>query len=161
MGSEKSPATVEYWEERYNQKSTSWFIEQAHPILVRQIRALTGGDGQSKRIFVPLCGKTRDIPYLLSLGHQVFGIEGVLQPILELAAENSLKLKYNPEESIYHTEDGRLEIYHGDMLKCPIEKYGPFDCVWDRASFVAFPYSSRQAYVDVMKKGLLNSNKSK
>ena len=160
MGSEKSTTSVEYWKGRYNQKSTAWHIDEIHPILVRQISSLTGEDGQSKRVFVPLCGKTRDIAYLLSLGHQVFAIEGVLQPILDLAAENSLSLKHNPTESIYHTEDGRLKIYHGDLLKCPIERYGPFDCVWDRAAFIAFEYSGREAYVDVMKRSLLKPDKS-
>jgi len=113
-----------------------------------------------KKFFLPLCGKTKDIPYLLSLGHQVFGIEGALQPILELQSENSLKLYFDQEKSLYYTADHQLEIYSGDVFACPVEEYGPFDCIWDRGSFVALDYSTREAYTDLMSRSVRNRDGS-
>lgn len=46
------------------------------------------------------------------------------------------------------------------MFKCPIEHWGPYDCIWDRGSFVAIDYPLREAYVDVMQRALaINTGK--
>jgi UDP-2,3-diacylglucosamine pyrophosphatase LpxH len=95
-----------------------------------------------------------DIPYLLQLGFRVFGVEGVRQAIEELGTENSLEFQYEEGESIYRTEDRRLVIYHGDILTCPIEKWGPFDAVWDRGAFGTVTYEIRQQYIDIVRRGL-------
>jgi thiopurine S-methyltransferase len=95
-----------------------------------------------------------DIPYLYQQGHQVFGVEAVAKAIEDLSNENSLGLKFNPETSTYATEDGRIRIYNGDIFTCPFEKFGPFDCVWDRGSFIALEYPFRTAYKEMIQRSL-------
>jgi thiopurine S-methyltransferase len=151
------PEHVNYWAIRWQEKRTGWHMEKVNPTLVENIELLTsvpGNPSPSKKILVPLCGKTHDLLYLLGLGHQVFGIEGVHECDLGLGERDGFKFNYNSEESIYHTEDGRLQIYCGDLLEIPIEKWGPFDAVWDRGSLVAVEYSHRQAYKEIMKRSL-------
>ncbi|CAG7817082.1 unnamed protein product, partial [Allacma fusca] len=159
MGSIAELSKVSYWEKRYSEKQTQWYLSEAHDSLVKYM-PLLASENSVKKFFLPLCGKSKDIPYLLSLGHRVFGIEGALQPILELEKENSLKLNFDKERSIYFTDDHQLEIYFGDIFACPIEQYGPFDCIWDRASFVALDYSTRPAYVEVMRRSVLRGDGS-
>jgi thiopurine S-methyltransferase len=131
-------------------------LEKVNPVLTDHIDRLVSGS--NKKILVPLCGETHDLFYLLGQGHSVFGIEGVRQCILNLDARDGFDLTFNPTESLYHTKDFRLQIYCGDLLSCPIEKWGPFDAVWDRGSLIALEYPLRVGYMEIMKKSLQNSN---
>jgi thiopurine S-methyltransferase len=107
-----------------------------------------------KTWFVPLCGKTLDIAYLLSQGFRVFGLDAVKMAIESLEQEQKLGLTFDPESSMFTGVNGRLRIWVGDLFKCPIENYGPFDYVWDRGAFIALEYPNRQNYVDVMQRAL-------
>lgn len=147
------------WENRYKIGTTVWQYLSTHPKLVQHLNSLTNGVSNLK-IFVPLCGKTKDIPYLLSLGHTVFGIEFVLQAIQELQIENDIKMELDPVTSVYSTSDGKLKIFHGDFFKCPIENFGPFDAIWDRGSFGSFDFSLREDYLQVIKRSVYDSNGS-
>lgn len=148
---------VQYWKTRWEENKIGWHIDDVNPNLINFLGRLTNSS-TTKKIFVPLCGKTRDIAYLLSHGFEVFGIEGVRQAIEELDKENSFNLKFNEKELLYHTQDNRLQIYAGDLFKCPIEKWGPFDFIWDRGSFIAMEYPFRPAYKEMMQRSLRNSN---
>lgn len=147
------------WENRYKIGATNWQYSSVHPKLEQHLNALTNGASNLK-IFVPLCGKTKDIPYLLSLGHTVFGIEFVLQAIQELQTENDIEMELDPATSVFSTTDGKLQIFYGDFFKCPIENYGPFDAVWDRGSFGSFDFPLRSDYLQVIKRSSLDSDGS-
>lgn len=144
---------VNYWADRWAQNKTGWHKSDVSKHLLANLPKLCE-DGASKNFFIPLCGKTVDIPYLYLKGHRVFGVEAVPKPIEELNEEHSLGLKFNPESSTYATDDGKVIIYCGDIFTCPFDKFGPFDCVWDRASFIAFDYSFRTAYKEMMQRSL-------
>lgn len=152
---------LEYWENRYKTRCLQWHIDEVHPHLLKYLSLLTQEteeDPKNKdkklKFFLPLCGKSKDIPFLLNLGFQVFGVEGVDSVIQEFIQENQLDLQLDESRKIYQTKDGQLQIYCGDLFKCPIEEYGPFDCVWDRASLIALEYSFRPAYLDMMKRAV-------
>lgn len=152
---------LEYWESRYKTRCFQWHIDEVHPHLLKYLSQLTqqteenpGNANKKLKFFLPLCGKTKDIPFLLSLGFQVFGVEGVDSVIQEAIKENNLDLQYDESRLLYHTKDEQLQIYCGDLFKCPIEEYGPFDCVWDRASLIALDYPFRPSYMDVMKRAV-------
>ncbi|KAJ6649507.1 putative thiopurine S-methyltransferase [Pseudolycoriella hygida] len=144
---------VNYWSDRWAQAKTGWHRSDVNKQLIEFVRKFCD-DGTSKRFFVPLCGKTVDIPFLYAQGHSVFGVEAVAQPVEELNEEHSLGLKFNSESSTYSSGDGKITIYCGDIFTCPFDKFGTFDCVWDRGSFVAFDYPFRPAYMEMMKRSL-------
>lgn len=148
------------WKNLYEIGSTPWQYLTPHPKLIQHFNALTNGSPNLK-IFVPLCGKSKDLPYLLSLGHTVFGIEYVAQAIEELQKENNIEMEFDPVTSVYSTSDGKLKIFNGDFFQCPIENFGPFDAIWDRGSFGSFDFSLREDYVNVIKRSVLNSDGSK
>ena len=56
-----------------------------------------------------------------------------------MAESDGFEFIFNPEDSIYHIKDGMLKLYVGNISECPIGKWVPFDCVWDRASLIAIP----------------------
>ncbi|KAG4080713.1 hypothetical protein HA402_013243 [Bradysia odoriphaga] len=144
---------VNYWTDRWAQEKTGWHRSNVSRQLIENLPKLCD-NVVSKTFFIPLCGKTVDIPYLYAQGHKVFGVEAVAKPIEELNEEHSLGLKFDAASSTYATDDGGIVIYCGDIFTCPFEKYGPFDCVWDRASFIAFEYAFRPAYSEMMQRSL-------
>jgi len=159
---ENVPEHIKYWTTRYENKRTAWLINNAHPFLVKNSDLFLGNGAQtSKKIFVPLCGITHDLVYLLSLGFEVFAVEGVKSCFDVLNKRDGLGLAFNERESTYETRDGRLKIYHGDLYKCPIEKWGPFDCVWDRGSLVAIDFSFRATYANMIKRSLASKTQAK
>lgn len=146
-------ANVNYWADRWAQEKTGWHRPDVSKHLIANLPKLCGSE-IGKTFFIPLCGKTVDIPYLYAHCHNVFGVEAVSKPIEELNVEHSLGLKFDAETSTYATDDGRIKIYCGDIFTCPFDRFGPFDCVWDRASFIAFEYSFRPAYKEMMQRSL-------
>jgi len=154
-----SKEEVQFWKIHWDEKPAFWHIDAVNKNLAKYFNRLvpnspSSPEDETRTIFVPLCGKTRDIAYLLSRGLKVFGLEGVKQAIEALDAENSFDLKFDKAQSIYYTEDRQLQIYFGDMYTCPIEKWGPFDFVWDRASFCAVEYSFRPSYKEIMQRSV-------
>lgn len=77
-----------------------------------------------------------------------------------LNEENEFGLEFDEQESIYQGLDGRLQIYLGDLFTCPIEKWGPFDYVWDKGSLTAIDEESRPAYKSVVRKSVLSEGNS-
>lgn len=53
-----------------------------------------------------------------------------------LEEEQKLGLVYNDETKLFTGADGRLQIYVGDFFTCPLDKFGPFDYVWDRGLMI-------------------------
>lgn len=146
-------ANINYWADRWAQDEIDWHKPEVSEQLIANVWKLCDGV-LNKTFFLPLCGKTVDILYLQIHGHKVFGVEAVPQPIEELNAEHGLGLKFNSETSTYATDDGRIKIYCGDIFTCPFEKFGPFDCIWDRGSFVAVDYPFRHAYKEMIQRSL-------
>lgn len=143
---------VNYWADRWTQEKIGWHKSVVNKQLIENLPKLCAG--ASKTFFIPLCGKSVDIPYLYERGHRVFGVEAIPKAIEELNTEHSLGLTFDLNTSTYATDDGKIIIYLGDIFKCPFEKFGPFDCVWDRGSFVAFEYPFRPAYKEMVQRSL-------
>ncbi|XP_037044620.1 thiopurine S-methyltransferase-like [Bradysia coprophila] len=144
-----------FWSSCYTKSNLFWQVNEANPVLVKNLHHLTGNESVGENFFVPLSGKSVDPLFLVQKGHSVFAVEFEQQAIEAFAKDNHVTLHFDPEESLYYTADRQLKIYCGDLFECPIEKYGPFDCVWDRGAFIAIEYESRKAYIEVMQRSLL------
>ena len=167
-------ANISYWGKRWDENRTGWHRPVVNPALKKYFKQLTNSDIpenfeesdfkctlKNEQFYVPLCGKTMDIPFLLRVGYRVFGVEAVKSAIEALATEHSLDLKLNEKESIYSTHDGRLRIYYGDLFTCPLEKWGPYDYVWDRGALIAVEYVARKPYIAAMQRALTNPETKK
>lgn len=91
---EKVSSNIEYWATRWNEQRIGWHQPQVDKYLLKYYSKITGKSlpeaplskeapefkvNSTKTWYVPLSGKTVDIPFLLSLGYNVFGVEGVRQ----------------------------------------------------------------------------------
>lgn len=62
-----------FWHDRWANNELGWHEQDFHPQLVAHFQRLDlAAHG---RVLVPLCGKTRDIAWLLQQGYRVAGVE--------------------------------------------------------------------------------------
>ncbi|KAK3580995.1 hypothetical protein CHS0354_007030 [Potamilus streckersoni] len=143
--------SVDDWNERWNLEQINVFhMPCVNPMLVKHSEKLLAGK-ERQRIFIPLCGKSLDLKWLLDKGHTVIGNEcsdlgcrqffqeqGIPYTAEPLPIEDGLKYKA--------TDGSRIELFRCDFFQLNKSMLGEFDCIWDRGSFVAIPVKDRQRY---------------
>lgn len=135
---------ADFWHERWKLGEIAFHEKQANQLLVNHFDKLQLEKGS--RVFLPLCGKTTDIAYLLNLGYHVLGVE-----LSELAIQELFQaLEVNPtittvdKLKLYQTEG--IDIFVGDFFDLNAGILGNIDAIYDRAALVALPLEMRKPY---------------
>ncbi len=133
-----------FWHQRWEKNEIGFHEEKPNPLLVKHFHELSIAKG--RRIFVPLCGKTLDISWLLSRGYRVAGAElsqlAIEQLFIELGMQPDIEAVGNVEQ----WSANNLDIFVGDIFGVSGKVLGPVDAVYDRAALVAFPEDMRNRY---------------
>lgn len=133
-----------FWHQRWEKNEIAFHEGKANPLLVKHFHELSVAKG--RRIFVPLCGKTLDISWLLSHGYRVAGVElsqlAIEQLFMELGVQPEIATVGNVEQ----WSANNLDIFVGDLFAVSGKMLGPVDAVYDRAALVAFPEDMRSRY---------------
>jgi len=134
-----------FWINRWQENRLGWHQEDAHELLVRFIHdhPLPAGS----RVFVPLCGKTRDIGWLLAQGCAVVAAELSEIAIHQLFDDLGIEPKITDVGALTHYSASSLDIYVGDIFDLTADLIGPVDLIHDRAAMVALPGDMRARYV--------------
>ena len=88
------------WEAQWAKGDTSFHLPEVNDRLLSYMNELVGvvtngtTDPAAKNILVPLCGKSKDLVHLHSLGHTVVGCEGVEQVLLALFCSSRFHLHH-------------------------------------------------------------------
>lgn len=98
------------------------------------------------RVLVPLCGKSRDMLWLLSQGYRVLGVEVSPIAVQDFFAENDLQPKVTEHGLFESWACEGLEILCGDFFHLTADDVAQVDAVYDRASLVALPPAMRIDY---------------
>ena len=135
----------DFWLERWERGETGFHQDEVNPYLRQFWKELRLA--RDSVVFVPLCGKSRDMLWLRSQGHQVLGVE--LSPIAAQAffKENG----YTPQ----HASLGKFDRYEadgicilcGDFFDLTGDALAQVAAVYDRASLIALPPEMRERYV--------------
>lgn len=143
----------DFWHERWHNKQIGFHQSEINLHLQEFWPALNSADGG--RVFVPLCGKSRDMLWLRAQGKEVVGIE--LNPLAVQAffEENGLPVKRSSTDRFSVFESDGIRIYCGDFFDLAPDDLAGVTAVYDRASLIALPPEMRRAYVDHMH-GLLS-----
>lgn len=146
----------EDWSYRWSLDQTKFHMPQVHPMLKKHIEKLTQGR-ISQKVFVPLCGKTLDMQWLLDQGHEVIGNECADLACKQFFEEQNIPYTSEPlpgvDGVLYTATDGKpIKIYRCDCFALTSKLCGQFDCVWDRGGFVALPVKERTRYANAMRK---------
>lgn len=100
-------------------------------------------------VFVPLCGKSLDLLWLIDQGYQVTGIELCETAVLQLMAENNLFLKKQEHEEGICFRNESLCIWVADIFTFNCALVPKADAIYDRAALNALPEALRQQYVNI------------
>lgn len=133
-----------YWHQKWEQKDISFHESEANPLLIKHFAELNLPQGS--RIFLPLCGKTRDAAWLLASGYQVAGAELSELAINELFKELGLEPEISKVGQLIHYQSENIDIVAGDIFAVSAEYLGPISAIYDRAALVALPASLRKHY---------------
>jgi thiopurine S-methyltransferase len=133
------------WIQRWKDGKIGWHRQSVNSKLIEFINCLALQSGDS--IFVPLCGKSQDMVYLLEQGFKVIGVEVSQLAIEQFFSENHLRysLKKTQSFSIYQAEN--ITLYCGDYFALKASDLKSISGVYDRASLIALPIDLRAKYV--------------
>lgn len=135
---------AEFWHQRWRSGQTRFHETQANPLLVRHFDTLSPSAGG--RVFVPLCGKSLDIAWLLGKGRRVAGAELSQEAVEQLFAGLGVEPVRQEKGSLVHYNAEGIDIFAGDIFDLNPEVLGPVDAVYDRAALVALPEEMRASY---------------
>jgi thiopurine S-methyltransferase len=133
-----------FWQEKWEKNELGFHRSEANPLLVNHFQALALA--QDSRVFLPLCGKTLDIAWLLSQGYRVAGAELIATAIEQLFAELGVDPEVASLGEVTHYSANNIDIYVGDIFNLSDTAMGPVDAVYDRAALVALPADMRTRY---------------
>lgn len=133
-----------FWHQRWQTQETGWHERAANPLLVRHLSALHLPPGS--RMFLPLCGKSLDIGWLLGQGYAVAGAELSELAVTQLFTELGLQPSLSPVGSLTRYSAAKIDIFVGNIFDLTREMLGPVDAVYDRAALVALPPDMRPRY---------------
>jgi thiopurine S-methyltransferase len=134
----------EYWLDRWRRNAIGFHESQANVLLVRHLASLSLPP--ASRLFVPLCGKTLDIQWLLARGHQIVGAELSEIAVRELFAALGLIPSATPIGSITRYGAPGIEVFQGDIFALSRGELGPVAAIYDRGALIALPESMRARY---------------
>lgn len=135
---------AEFWHRIWEEGQLGFHGPEANPRLLNHCHRLALEPGA--RIFMPLCGKTLDISWLLSQGYRVVGAE--LSPVAvgQLFESLGQTPKIQKVGAFNHYAIPNLDIYQGDIFDLNAEILGAVDGIYDRAALVALPPEMRRRY---------------
>ena len=138
-----------FWHNRWQTNQTGWHECDINPLLITHFPSLNVPPGG--RVFVPLCGKSLDLGWLLSRGYTVAGAELSELAVTQLFAELGIEPTRSEvgKHKLFRGE--KIDIYVGDLFDLSRETLGPVDAVYDRAALVALPETMRVQYAAHLK----------
>ena len=141
---------TKFWHQRWETNDIGFHGSEANPLLLKYFDRLSLGRGS--RVFLPLCGKTRDIAWLLSRGFRVAGAELVAAAVRQLFDELGLAPGISGAGTVQHYRAKDIDIFCGDIFQVTGALLGPVDAVYDRAALVALPPGMRGRYAAHLQK---------
>jgi thiopurine S-methyltransferase len=134
----------DFWLGRWEREEIGFHQGEVHPWLRLHWQELHLARGSE--VFVPLCGKSRDMLWLREQGHQVLGVE--LSPV---AVQAFFKESgYTPQRVAGARFDSYaangIRILCGDFFDLGKDDLANVGAVYDRASLIALPPEMRKRY---------------
>ncbi|CAM2006271.1 hypothetical protein [Acanthopleuribacter pedis] len=141
---------AEYWYECRQTNDLGFHQPEGNALFAHHFDRLNFLKGsrllKGRRIFVPLCGKTRDMAWLLANGFRMVGTE-----LSEIAVRQFIDgLGVNPtigaSGDLTRYSAVNLDLFVGDIFALSAAQLGAVDAVYDRAALVSLPAEMRRRY---------------
>lgn len=146
---------AKFWISAWDEGRTGFHRGAFNERLLDNFPALNPQKGQS--ILVPLCGKTKDLLWLHSLGLKIHGIELYAKAVEEFFTDNHLPVTKGQDENFANYSYENILLSAGDFFK--LSDKNTYDFIYDRAALVALPETMRKDYAQVIKRSLKKGGK--
>jgi len=134
----------EFWKSRWDEGRIGFHQEEINPYLPRYWPRLASA--ANAPVFVPLCGKSKDMLWLRDRGHSVIGVEIVPRAVEAFFAENDIQCETYQQDDFTVWEGEGVKIHCGDFFELGSADVADVAGVYDRASLIALPPALRTRY---------------
>jgi len=145
------------WLERWRKGTTGWHRSDINPQLIENINQLV--EARFQKIFVPLCGASLDMRYLIDQGFHVVGVELSSLAIDRFFNENQIEYKVSKVGDFDLYQGKNIDIYCGDFFKLKRDYLDEVSYIYDRAALIALNPDLQKKYVGHLKEILPNGSK--
>ncbi|WP_336365989.1 thiopurine S-methyltransferase [Marinobacter sp. C2H3] len=135
-----------FWHERWAKNEIGFHEGTVNQYLHEHWPELAGTDHEA--VFVPLCGKARDMWWLHDRGHPVLGVELSEIACKDFFEEAQEKARVSPGEPFTRFVHDDLQIWCGDFFQLAPPDLQHIRLVYDRAALIALPPDMRPKYVE-------------
>jgi len=136
-----------FWIEKWENNQTRFHQSVYSSYLVKHWPQFAKNKGV---VFVPLCGKSQDMMYLLNKGHNVIGVELYEPAVKDFFVHNELCFTQTTDSGFKIYTGDQITIYCGDIFELKSDWLNEIKYVYDRASLVALPEDICARYVEFM-----------
>ncbi len=133
------------WIERWQNNNIGWHNNTTNKHLIKWLPKVQQNNNNT--VFVPLCGKSLDMLYLLDNGFKVIAVEFSELAVMSFFKENNIKFNKHIKDNFVVYSGKNITIFVGDYFKLKKDMLKDIDLVYDRASLIALPYDMRVKYV--------------
>lgn len=138
----------DFWHQRWSEGRIGFHQADFNPYLKKywKLLSLVGDD----RVFVPLCGKSKDMLWLREQGHEVLGVELNSSACEAFFADNGVEPECSQKaDFVVRSVDG-VQLLCGDFFSLSAEDLRGVSAVYDRAALIALPPEMRIWYVEYL-----------
>lgn len=141
---------IAFWKDRWDKGEIGFHQEHINPYLGYYYgeKGPTVEERPELRVFVPLCGKSRDLWWLRQNGYATVGVECSGIAVEEFFQEQQLEFTRSTMPDHVRYTSGNLEILVGDFFLLQQDDIGMITDIFDRASLVAMPEEMQRDYVE-------------
>lgn len=139
---------ADFWHKKWQDNKIGFHESAPNSLLTANFAKLNLA--KASRIFLPLCGKTLDIAWLLSNEYQVVGAELSPMAIEQLFDQLKLEPHITTIGKLQHYSATNIDIFVGDIFDLTNKMVGTIDAIYDRAALVALPETTRRHYTQHM-----------
>ena len=136
---------INFWQERWEKNEIAFHMKEVNPMLLKYFPKLSLK--KQKRIFIPLCGKTLDIKWLIKQNYKVVGVECNEDAVIDLFNELNVKANISHLANFILYTYKNIEIFVGNFFNLSQKLLEKVDFIYDRAALVALPKNMRKKYI--------------
>ena len=137
----------QFWLKKWENPSPGFHQLSTHPFLEKHWKSFTKSKG---KVFIPLCGKSLDIKFIMEQGHEVIGIDLSESAVLAFFEEHEIPYQVEENLRLKKIFGKGITLYVGDLFHLSASELEDVEYVYDSASLVALPFEIRNSYIKFM-----------
>ncbi len=136
----------EFWLNKWKTNDIAFHEKDANPDLINYLSELNLHQGDC--IFVPFCGKSKDMLWLAEKGFNVIGVELSTIACNDFFSELNITptIVQKPKFSVYQYKN--IKLFCGDLFDLTSADLSSVKAIYDCKALIALPFNLRKKYVD-------------